>query len=72
VYRRALAAIEVVPDEAIAFEDSSNGIAAAKAAGLFCIAVPNPLTAPLDFSAADLRLASLADLPLAEALRSAA
>jgi len=39
-------------------------VLAAKRAGLTCVAVPNPLTARLDLGAADLRLTSLADLPL--------
>ena len=56
-------------DEAIAFEDSPNGITAAKAAGLYCIAVPNPITATLDVTHADLVLPSLEDVPLAELLR---
>ena len=43
-----------------------NGIAAAKAAGLHCVTVPHTLTATLDLSAADLRLASLADCTLAD------
>ncbi|HEX2890261.1 HAD family hydrolase [Vineibacter terrae] len=70
LYQLALQRLQKGPDQAIAIEDSPNGIAAAKAAGLFCIAVPNPLTEPLDLSAADLRLTSLAELPLAEVLRS--
>jgi beta-phosphoglucomutase-like phosphatase (HAD superfamily) len=52
------------PHEAIAVEDSPNGVRAAKAAGLFCVAVPNQMTRPLDFSAADLVVDSLAALPL--------
>jgi HAD superfamily hydrolase (TIGR01509 family) len=59
----------VAPETAIAFEDSANGIAAAKAAGLRCVAVPNAMTAGLDLSAADLRLDSLAAMPLAELLK---
>ena len=70
LYRLALQRLGKEPGQAIAIEDSPNGVAAAKAAGLFCIAVSNPLTAPLDLSAADLRLSSLADLPLAEVLRT--
>jgi HAD superfamily hydrolase (TIGR01509 family) len=66
LYLAVLAALEVTPGEAIAFEDSPNGILAAKRAGLFCVAVPNPMTEGLDLSRADLRLASLAELPLAE------
>jgi len=50
-------------------EDSMNGVVAAKAAGMFCVAVPNELTRRLDLSGADLRVASLADLSLAEVFR---
>jgi beta-phosphoglucomutase-like phosphatase (HAD superfamily) len=50
----------------VALEDSPNGVLAAKRAGLTCVAVPNPLTARLDLSAADLTLGSLAELPLAD------
>lgn len=64
LYRTALQRLEVKPAEAIALEDSTNGIQAAKAAGLFCVAVPNPLTADLDLSEADLRLVSLEAMPL--------
>jgi beta-phosphoglucomutase-like phosphatase (HAD superfamily) len=64
LYEEALAAIEVSASEAIAIEDSPNGIAAAKAAGVFCLAVPNEVTARLDLSAADVVVHSLEDLPL--------
>ena len=64
LYRAAVEALGVAPDEAVAFEDAPNGVAAAKAAGLWCVAVPNALTRDLDLSHADLRLASLADEPL--------
>ena len=50
--------------DALALEDSPNGVLAAKRAGLACAAVPNALTARLDLGAADLRLASLADVSL--------
>ena len=64
LYRSVLRALALTPDEAIAIEDSPNGVRAAKAAGLFCVAVPNPLTRRLPLDHADLRLASLADLTL--------
>ncbi len=64
LYLAAVAALGVLPAEAIALEDSPNGILAARRAGLFCVAVPNLLTRQLDTSYADLRLDSLADLPL--------
>jgi HAD superfamily hydrolase (TIGR01509 family) len=69
LYLEALERLEVSAEEAIAFEDSPNGITAAKAAGLYCIAVPNPTTAALDVTHADLVLRSLEDVPLGELLR---
>src|ERR671935_414935 len=64
LYLDALAALELEAEEAIAFEDSPNGFTAAKAAGIYCVAVPNPITATLAFDEADLVLESFADLPL--------
>jgi beta-phosphoglucomutase-like phosphatase (HAD superfamily) len=71
LYRTALQRLDVAPAEAIALEDSSNGVRAAKAAGLFCVAVPNPLTADLDLSEADLRLVSLEMMPLRTLIQEA-
>jgi HAD superfamily hydrolase (TIGR01509 family) len=68
LYLSVCACLGVEPRDAVALEDSANGVAAAKAAGMRCVAIPNPMTAGLDLSAADLRLDSLADLPLAELL----
>jgi HAD superfamily hydrolase (TIGR01509 family) len=68
LYLSVCACLGVAPGDAVALEDSANGIAAAKAAGMRCVAIPNPMTAGLDLSAADLRLDSLADLSLAELL----
>ena len=68
LYLAALAALGASSDEAVAIEDSPNGVAAAKAAGLLCIAVPNTVTKVLDLGEADLVLDSLADLPLPEML----
>jgi HAD superfamily hydrolase (TIGR01509 family) len=64
LYLAAVKALGVAPHEAVAFEDSRNGIAAAKDAGLLCVAVPNALTAAMDLSRADFRLSSLAETPL--------
>ena len=72
LYLAAVDALGVAPSEAIAFEDSPNGIQAAKAAGLFCVVVPNQLTAGLDLQAADLMLPSLAAMPLADLLEHVA
>jgi putative hydrolase of the HAD superfamily len=66
LYVRALAALGVAPDEAFAIEDSVHGVAAAKAAGMRCVAVPNPLLANADYSAADACLPSLAGQTLGD------
>jgi HAD superfamily hydrolase (TIGR01509 family) len=70
LYQAALAALGVRPEEAIALEDSPNGILAAKRAGLFCVAVPNPLTRQLSLHQADLQLPSLAAFPLPQLLNA--
>jgi HAD superfamily hydrolase (TIGR01509 family) len=67
-YLAACAALGVEPSEAIALEDSPNGVKAARAAGLRCIAVPHPVTAQLDLSDADLCVPSLAAMTLSAAL----
>jgi len=68
LYLHALRLLGLEVHEAIAFEDSPNGIRAAKGAGLYCVAVPNPITATLSFDDADLVLESLEDLPLPDLL----
>ncbi len=68
VYLAALASLGVDPERAIALEDSPSGVAAARVAGVFCIAVPSALTAGLDFSAADFVVDSLAEVGLPELL----
>jgi HAD superfamily hydrolase (TIGR01509 family) len=70
LFLAALASLQVEATEAIVFEDSPNGILAAKRAGLFCVTVPNGLTAGLPLDLADMRLNSLADLPLDELLKA--
>jgi HAD superfamily hydrolase (TIGR01509 family) len=69
LYRIALQQVDVQPADAFALEDSSNGIRAAKAAGLYCVAVPNELTTGLDLTAADLRLDSLQALSLGDLIQ---
>jgi HAD superfamily hydrolase (TIGR01509 family) len=64
VYQLALARLGVCPEQAIALEDSPNGVRAARAAGIFCVAVPGPLTRQCQFDYANMQLASLADLTL--------
>jgi HAD superfamily hydrolase (TIGR01509 family) len=60
LYLLACERLGVDPADALALEDSASGIAAAKAAGLTCIAVPQ--FAETDVSAADRVIDSLEDL----------
>jgi HAD superfamily hydrolase (TIGR01509 family) len=69
LYLEALDNLGVAPEAAIAFEDSPNGVAAARAAEIFCVAVPNSVTAQLDLSEADLLVESLEAISLRELLR---
>lgn len=68
LYLAVLNALHVRGDEAIALEDSPNGVRAAQRAGIFCVAVPNPVTKRLPLEHADMRLSSLAEMPLEELL----
>ena len=68
LYLAVLKALQVRGNEAIALEDSPNGVRAAQRAGIFCVAVPNPVTRRLPLEHADMRLGSLADLSLEELL----
>jgi HAD superfamily hydrolase (TIGR01509 family) len=70
LYNAALEALSIQADEAVVFEDSPNGVKAAKAAGIFCVAVPNPLTEQLVFEGADLRVGSLAEIRLEDLLEN--
>ena len=60
IYLRACEDLGVDPSEALALEDSASGVTAAKAAGLYTIAVPQ--FAETDVSAADRVIGSLEEL----------
>ncbi|MBQ0977956.1 MULTISPECIES: HAD family hydrolase [Micromonospora] len=64
VYLLALDRLGLPAEEAVAFEDTAHGMAAAHAAGLRCVAVPNPHADGAHFTAADLLLPSAAELSL--------
>ncbi|HEV7649352.1 MAG TPA: HAD-IA family hydrolase [Actinophytocola sp.] len=66
-YLAALDALGVAAGDALAFEDSPVGVAAARAAGIRCVAVPNEVTAAMPLEA-DQRVASLAAVTLDELL----
>jgi len=63
-YFIAVKKLSIRPSQAVVLEDATNGIAAAKAAGCFCIAVKNSHTPKQDLTKADLILDSLTDLSL--------
>ena len=67
VYHQMLAALRLPADACLAFEDSSNGLRAATAAGIATLVTPNSFTAHHDFSGAlrvvpDLQQVHLAQL----------
>jgi HAD superfamily hydrolase (TIGR01509 family) len=64
----ALDRLQVQKDAAVVFEDSPNGVKAAKSAGIFVVAVPNPVTSLLTIDGANLTVRSLTDLYLHELL----
>ncbi len=63
IYLKALETLQVDKSEAVVFEDSPNGVLASKRAGVFVVAVPNPLTAKMNVQG-DLTVPSLAELTL--------
>ena len=68
LYLEVLRCLDVPPERAVAFEDSPTGALAAKRAGLYCVVVPNPITAALEFGEHDVRLESLLHEELSELL----
>lgn len=69
LYLKTLEALSVSASEAVAFEDSRNGLLAAKAAGLPCIIVPNGVTAHLDFTDATHQITSMVEVKLGEVIK---
>ena len=68
LYALALEKLNLRPHQVIVLEDSPNGVLAAKRAELFCVAVPTEMTKQLSLDMADLKINSLADVPLDELL----
>lgn len=68
LYLKALSALEIQPNQALALEDSAHGVTAAKSTGLFCVAVPNQVTCISCFDHADLIVSSLAEITLEKLL----
>jgi len=64
IYRLSLASLRLPAEACVAFEDSLNGLRAAKAAGLATVVTPSRWTAEENFTGADLVLPSLEGLDL--------
>jgi beta-phosphoglucomutase-like phosphatase (HAD superfamily) len=73
IYRLLLSMVRAPAARCVAFEDSANGLAAAKTAGLCTVVTPSGWTRAQDFASADLLLGKLGDpsdpLEAGEALR---
>lgn len=69
LYLAALDLLGASPEQSIALEDLPNGVRAAQNAGIFCVAIPNPITEQLPLEHADLRLTSLSSLPLEQLIK---
>jgi HAD superfamily hydrolase (TIGR01509 family) len=61
LYENLLTMLRVPAGASVAFEDSANGVASAKGAGLFTVVTPTRWTAAQKFDDADLVLPSLGD-----------
>jgi HAD superfamily hydrolase (TIGR01509 family) len=66
LYEAVCSALDLQPKQAIAFEDTLNGVLAAKRAGIYCVAIPTPITRHLPMLEADMVVASLEEIKLTE------
>lgn len=64
VFLLAAKRLGLLPQHCLVIEDTYNGIKAAKAAGMFCVAIPCAETKHQDHSLADLNLESLLEIEL--------
>jgi len=72
IYLKALDELGITASEAIVFEDSPNGVSAARSAGIYVVAIPNPTTSLMKIEGANLTIKSMASLPLQDLLKQAA
>jgi len=59
IYLHTADRLKIEPQECVAIEDSINGVKSAKAAGMYCIAVPDKRLSQEEFKNADLIVPSL-------------
>lgn len=64
LFNAALEGLNLSSDMAVVFEDSLNGIQAARMAGIYCVAVPNEITCHMDLSLANQVARSLEEISL--------
>lgn len=69
LYLKTLMDLGLSRDETIVFEDSLNGLSAAKQAGIRCVIVPNNVTKNLKFENFDVRIDSMGEISLSELLK---
>ena len=68
LFQKAAVSLGVKSNEALVFEDSLNGLRAAKTAGRSVGVIPNPVTRHSNFQGATLQLESLGEHSLSELL----
>lgn len=66
LYNLVLQDFQINASQAIAFEDSINGVTAAKNAGIYCVAIPNTITCNHKILNADLILKSLDEISISQ------
>ena len=69
IYLKAASLLHAAPSECVVFEDSSNGVKAAKNAGMYCFAFVPPKAVAQDVSMADCLLTSFVGLDPNSVLR---
>ncbi|WP_345255636.1 HAD family phosphatase [Flaviaesturariibacter amylovorans] len=68
IFLEAARRLGLDPAECVVIEDSRNGVAAARAAGILCVGFQNPTSGPQDLSSADLRITDYHDPSLHQLL----
>lgn len=64
VYLRSAQQLAGAPEECVVLEDAASGVAAAKAAGMYCIAYHNPASGSQDLSRADCIVERLSEIDI--------